>query len=61
MHKTGTKKFKLQHPKTYLVILLLYLVLPFALYFGLVHGIAWMSISSGILLGLGVLTLLILK
>ena len=61
MNKAEIKKFSLQHPKTYLVILLLYLVMPFVLYFGLVHGIAWMSITSGILLGLGVLSLLILK
>jgi hypothetical protein len=61
MKPSGTRKFKLQHPKTYLVIFLLDLVMPFILYFGLVHGIPWLSISSGSLLGLGLLTLLILK
>jgi hypothetical protein len=61
MKTPGIKKFSLQHPKTYLVIFLLDLVMPFALYFGLVYGIAWLSLTSGSLLGLGLLTLLILK
>jgi hypothetical protein len=61
MNTPGTKKFSLQHPKTYLAIFLLDLVMPFVLYFGLVYGIAWLSLTSGSLLGLGLLTLLILK
>lgn len=61
MKTPGTKKFKLQHPKAYLVIFLIDLVMPFVLYFGLTQNILWLSISSGILLGLGLLTLLILK
>jgi hypothetical protein len=61
MKTPGAKKFKLQHPKTYLVIFLIDLVIPFVLYFGLTQNILWLSISSGILLGLGLLTLLILK
>jgi len=61
MNKPGTKKFSLQHPKTYLVILLIDLVMPFILYLGLSRGWLWLSIPSGILLALGLITLLLLK
>jgi len=61
MNKAETKKFSLQHPKTYLVILLIDLVMPFILYLGLSRGWLWLSIPSGILLALGLITLLLLK
>ena len=61
MNKAETKKFSLQHPKTYLVILLIDLVMPFILYLSLSRGWLWLSIPSGILLGMGLITLLLLK
>lgn len=61
MKKSNSLLPKLQSPRTYLVIFLLNLVLPFILHAGLTQGISWLSILSGCILLFTWLLLLILK